>query len=117
MTREEEIRKQASKYGEPEYLLQAPNILGMQGFIQGATWADKHPYLSEEEQVGLGGLGIMWQKKHLIDTACKCFCDDLCEKSLCGMCFHKYDGKHQIKNSFQYKECNELQLLRKTMES
>ena len=35
MTREEEIRKQASKYGKPEYLLQTPNILGEQGFIQG----------------------------------------------------------------------------------
>lgn len=41
MTREEEIRKQAFKYGEPEYLLQTPNILGTQGFIQGAKWADK----------------------------------------------------------------------------
>lgn len=43
MTREEEIRRQASKYGEPEYLLQTPNILGAQGFIQGAMWADSHP--------------------------------------------------------------------------
>ena len=41
MTREEEIRKQALKYGEPEYLLQTPNILGTQGFIQGVKWADK----------------------------------------------------------------------------
>ena len=39
--REEEIRKQASNYGEPEYLLQTPNILGIQGFTQGAKWADK----------------------------------------------------------------------------
>lgn len=43
MTREEEIRKQASKYGEPEYLLQTPNIRGAQGFIHGAMWADAHP--------------------------------------------------------------------------
>ena len=43
MTREEEIRKQASKYGKPEYLLQTPNILGEQGFIQGAMWADRNP--------------------------------------------------------------------------
>lgn len=40
-------------------------------FEEGAKWADKHPYLSEEEQVGLGGLGMMWQKKHLIDKACE----------------------------------------------
>ena len=43
MTREEEIRRQASKYGEPKYLLQTPNILGEQGFIRGAIWADAHP--------------------------------------------------------------------------
>lgn len=36
MTREEEIRRQASIWGEPEYILQTPNILGAQGFIQGA---------------------------------------------------------------------------------
>lgn len=41
MTRNEEINKQALRYGEPEYLLQTSNILGMQGFIQGAKWADK----------------------------------------------------------------------------
>lgn len=41
MTRKEEIEKQALKYGEPEYLLQTPNILGIQGFIAGAKWADK----------------------------------------------------------------------------
>lgn len=41
MTREEEINKEAFKYGEPEYLLQSPNILGTQGFVQGAKWADK----------------------------------------------------------------------------
>ena len=71
MTREEEIRKQASNYGEPEYLLQPPNILGIQGFIQGAKWADSHPNLSEEEQVGIGGLGMMWQKQALIKKTCE----------------------------------------------
>ena len=39
--REEEINKQALRYGEPEYLLQTPNILGIQGFTQSAKWADK----------------------------------------------------------------------------
>ena len=60
--------------------------------------------------------GVKWANKNMIDKACKCFCDNLCEKSLCGMCFHKYDGKQQIKNSFQYNECHELKLLRKVME-
>lgn len=40
-------------------------------FEEGAKWADSHPNLSEEEQVGIGGLGMMWQKKHLIDKACE----------------------------------------------
>ena len=41
MKRGEEINKEALRYGEPEYLLQTPNILGSQGFVQGAKWADK----------------------------------------------------------------------------
>ena len=41
MKRNEEINKEALIYGEPEYLLQTPNILGSQGFVQGAKWADK----------------------------------------------------------------------------
>lgn len=71
----------------------------------------------EEEwyKVGLKE-GLKVADKSMIESACKCFCDNLCEKSLCGMCFHKYDGENQIKNSFQYNECNELQLLRKEME-
>lgn len=32
-------------------------------------WADEHPNLSEEEQVGMEGLGMVWQKKHLINKA------------------------------------------------
>lgn len=39
MTRE--IEKQSITYGEPEYLLQSPNVLGAQGFEQDAKWADK----------------------------------------------------------------------------
>lgn len=39
--------------------------------MEGAKWADKHPNLSEEEQVGMGELGMMWQKNNLIDKACE----------------------------------------------
>ena len=91
--REEEINKQASRYGDPEYLLQAPNILGAQGFIQGAKWADKT----------------------MIEKACKCYCDYFCEKSICGMCFHKYDHEQQIKSTFNYTECDDLQFIRKNL--
>ena len=51
-----------------------------------------------------------------IDKACKCYCDDICDKGRCGMCFHKHDGKGQVKNTFRYNECNELKLIRKAME-
>ena len=40
-------------------------------FEEGAKWADEHQNLSEEEQVGMGELGMEWQKKHLIDKACE----------------------------------------------
>lgn len=42
-----------------------------QGFIEGAKWADAKPNLSEEEQVGMGGLGMVWQKQALIKKACE----------------------------------------------
>ena len=51
-----------------------------------------------------------------IEKACRCYCDDICEKSRCGICYHKYDGKSQVKKDFQYNECNELKLLRNAME-
>lgn len=57
-----------------------------------------------------------WENKRLVEKACKCYCDDICDKSRCGMCFHKHDGKYQIKNSFQYNECDVLKIIRKAME-
>ena len=46
-----------------------------------------------------------------IEKACRCYCDDICDQRLCGMCFYKHDGQGQVKNSFKYNECNELKLL------
>lgn len=57
-----------------------------------------------------------WMQRKMIEKACKCYCDDICDKGRCGMCFHKHDGKGQVKNTFQYNECNELKLMRKAME-
>lgn len=34
-------------------------------------WGEKKVTQSEEEQVGMGELGMMWQKKALIKKACK----------------------------------------------
>jgi hypothetical protein len=51
------------------------------------------------------------EMEEVIEKACQCYCDDICEKDMCGMCYHKHDGKGQIKNTFKYNECNELQIL------
>lgn len=56
------------------------------------------------------------QKWDLIDKACRCYCDNICEMGRSGMCYHKYDGKGQIKSAFKYNECNELQLIYRIME-
>lgn len=61
-------------------------------------------------------MGAKWADKTMIEKACKCYCDDICDKGRCGMCFHKHDVEGQVKNSFQYNECNELKLMRKAME-
>ena len=40
-------------------------------FRASMEWINLHPNLSEEEQVGMSGLGMIWQKNHLIDKACE----------------------------------------------
>lgn len=93
MARREEITQSAkNKY---PYIKGLPQSTSNQAvFIEAAEWADKT----------------------MIEKACKCYCDDICDKGRCGMCFHKHDGKGQVKNTFRYNECNELKLIRKTME-
>ena len=93
MTRREEIEKQASLTVFPWDDAREQSKFE-EGFIEGARWADKT----------------------MIEKACRCYCDDICDKGRCCMCFHKHDGKGQVKNDFQYNECNELKLIRKTME-
>ena len=72
-------------------------------------------YGSSDYQVGVCD-GVRLADKTMIEKACKCYCDDICDKSRRGMCFHKYDGEGQVKNHFRYNECNELKLIRKSME-
>lgn len=95
MTRKEEIKQQAEECRQPSrdggYRLSSRDVRN--AFEEGAQWADKT----------------------MVDKACKCYCDDLCDKSRSGMCFHKYDGKYQIKESFKYNECHTLKLMRKAM--
>lgn len=51
------------------------------------------------------------ERELMVARACMCYCDDICEKSMSGMCFHKYDHLQQVKNDFKYNECNNLKLL------
>lgn len=46
-------------------------------FEDGMEWAYEHLYLNEEEQVGMGGLGMMWQKQALINKAAKWIVDNI----------------------------------------
>ena len=57
----------------------------------------------------------MTVKEEMIHKACKCYCDNLCEVGMCGMCFHKHDGDYQVKSTFKYNECNALKVLIKDM--
>ena len=54
-------------------------------------------------------------REEMIEKACRGYCDDICEKGMAGMCFHKHDGRGQVKNTFKYNECNALQILIKAM--
>lgn len=70
MTREEQINLYLKERNIPITSLEANSI------IEGIECADKHPTHSEEEQVGMGELGMIWQKKALIkDEDIKDFVD------------------------------------------
>lgn len=80
MTREEQIRQASIEYtykdrpmciGGGAFSEVVDEMNRNYAFEEGAKWADCHPNLSEEEQVGMGELGMIWQKKHLIDKACE----------------------------------------------
>lgn len=80
MTREEQILNKAIDYSETEENFLEYDDCGdvcddkifvEKAFMEGAKWADENPNLNEEEKVGLGELGMIWQKKHLIDKACE----------------------------------------------
>ena len=55
-------------------------------------------------------------KEAFIESACRCYCNDICEKGMTGMCFYKHNGQGQVKKDFKYNECNELKLIINEME-
>lgn len=105
-------------------------------FVAGAEWADQNPdknkVYTKKELYDMGFSFTLnndivspkklqescleYSKKKLVEKACRIYCDDICTKGMCGMCYHKHDGKQQVLNNFKYNECNELQLLRREME-
>ena len=134
MARKEEIEKAAEQasidflgYSETDF--EVP-------FRKGAEWADQNPdknkVYTKKELYDMGFSFTLnndivspkklqescleYSKKKLIEKACRIYCDDICTKGMCGMCYHKHDGKQQVLNNFKYNECNELQLLRREME-
>ena len=54
-------------------------------------------------------------REKVIEKTCRCYCDIICDKGRCGMCFHKNDSQGQVKNDFKYNECLELKLLRNSI--
>lgn len=104
MTREEQIQQAEINYSG-DTIFDGCDYIGQvakqEAFIAGAKWADDNPQFSKEK---------------FIEKACKCYCDDICDKSRCGMCFHKYDDEYQVKTTFQYNECDTLKTIRKAME-
>lgn len=87
MTREEEIIQESIKK-HPRFAERRV------GFIDGAEWADKHPNISEEEQVGMAELGMIWQKKALIDKACEWLSKHISPEDI-------YDGEtNEVPNTY-----------------
>lgn len=75
MTREEQIRQASIEYtyqnqpmciGGGAFSEIEDEMNRNHAFEEGAKWVDEHPNLTEEEQVGMGGLGIEWQKQALL---------------------------------------------------
>ena len=102
MTREEQIRQASIEY---TFLRGTPMCLGGDAFAE----------LNELNRNYAFEEGAKWADKTMIEKACKCYCDYFCGKSICGMCFHKYDHEQQIKSTFNYTECDDLQFIRKNL--
>ena len=81
----ENLKKKALKYAEDK-IIERVHVSVIDGYIAGYREA--------------------------IDNVCKCYCDDLCEKGMCGMCYYKHDHEQQVKNTFKYNECEDLKLIR-----
>jgi len=78
------------------------------------------PYNEEERQYKKDVRKILRSNFYIghemgVKDACKCFCDNICEKGMSGMCFFKHDHEGQIKNDFRYNECNDLQVMLRTI--
>lgn len=103
MSREKEIIEAGIEYT----MRTKPNVLVGDRFSEEMKIFNRNKHFEE---------GAKWADKTMAERVCRCFCDDLCEISRSGMCYHKYDHQQQVRNDFQYNECNQLQLLILAME-
>lgn len=55
-------------------------------------------------------------KEAFIESSCRYYCNDICEKGMTGMCFYKHNGQGQVKKDFKYNECDELKKIINEME-
>lgn len=81
-------------------------------YVQGFDKTVYQPWLTPDQ----ARKAVEIAREEMMEKACRGYCDDICEKGMSGMCFHKHDGQGQIKNLFHYNECNELKLLIKAMQ-
>ena len=75
------------------------------------------PFVKEHHRQPTFSDAIEVTREKMTDKACKIYCDNICERSRCGMCYYKYDHKAQVKNDFKYSECETLKMFRKDMEN
>lgn len=104
MTREEQIRQAGIEYtigtrpiciGGDAFSELIDEINRCPSFEEGAKWADEHPVLTEEEQVGMSGLGMEWQKQALIKKACKYLQDNI-DKDLVIYCNDTWKSRDEF---------------------
>lgn len=103
MTREKEIIEAGIEYT----IRTKPRMLGGDKFSEEMREFNRN---KEFEEIA------KWADKTMIERVCRCFCDDICEKGMSGMCYYKHDHLQQIKNTFRYNECNALKIIRKEIE-
>lgn len=116
MSRKEEIQEKAVEFVNNRYCdmnMKTTLEASVAACQDMAEWVDSNP--DGNMLLHVLGKGVKQGQKDALEKLCRCYCDDICEKGMAGMCFHKHDGQGQVKNLFMYDECNDLKLLRNSI--